>query len=105
MDLRDRRRGQRLAIEGREHARQGTAQVRLDDLAHDGEPLGWDLVAAALELVHQLVGEQALAGGDDLAELDVRGPEALGGDAHPAGQPGLRRRSALPTLAQNPATE
>ena len=37
------------------------------------------------ELGHQLFGEHALAGGEDLAELDVGGPERLEGGAESAG--------------------
>ena len=61
--------------------------------AHDVEGLGRHLVAALLELVDQLLGEEALARGDDLAELDVGRAEALGGDAQPPRQVGLRRAS------------
>jgi hypothetical protein len=41
----------------------------------DVERLGGHLVAAELELADELGGEQALAARDDLAELDVGGPE------------------------------
>ncbi len=51
------------------------------------------LVAALLELGDQLLGEQALAAGDDLAELDVGRAEVLGRDAQPPGDVGPRRRA------------
>ena len=53
---------------------------------------GRHLVAAALELLDQLVREEALARRHDLAELDVRRAEPLEGAAQPARQAGARRR-------------
>ena len=69
------------------------------------ERLGRHLVAAALELGHQLLGEDALAGRDDLAELDVGRAEALGGQPQAAGQVGDRRRAALAAGAGGPQPE
>ena len=88
MDLGDRRRGQRLAVEAAKTRLERAAEVLLDDPAHVGERLGRHPVAAALELVDQLVGEDALAGGDDLAELDVGRAEGLGRDAEAERQAG-----------------
>ena len=45
----------------------GRAEVLLDDAAHDGEGLGRHLVAAQAELGHELLGEEPLARGEDLA--------------------------------------
>ena len=84
------------------------AEVGLDHQAHRVERLGGHLVAAQLELGDQLLGEQALAAGDDLPELDVRRPEALGGGAQAAGHvgtAGLRRGEATAPAAHVPRTE
>ena len=64
------------------------AEVDLDDRADVGERLGRHLVAQQLELGDQLVGEQALAAGDDLAELDVGRAEPLERGAQPPGDAG-----------------
>ncbi len=108
VDLGDRRRGQRRAVEPGEGGLEGGAEVGLDHLPHDRERLGRDLVAAALELLDQLGREEALAGGDDLAELDVGRAERLGGEAQPAGEvgtAGLGRRVAVAALADQPRDE
>ena len=63
------------------------AEVGLDDRPDGLERLGRDPVAEQLELADQLLGEDALAGGEDLAELDVGGTEPLEGLAQPPGQP------------------
>ena len=82
---------------------QRAAEVLLDHLAHDVKRLGRHLVAAQLELVHELGGEDALARGDDLPQLDVRGPQAFRGHPEPAGDAGPAdlRRAGSP-LAQRP---
>ena len=51
------------------------------------EGLGWHPVTQESELVDQFLGEDPLAGRDDLAELDVGGPEAFEGGAQATGQP------------------
>ena len=58
---------------------------------------------SSLNSVDELLGEQPLAAGDDLAELDVGGPEAAEGDAQAPGDrllrlavPPLRRSSSEP---------
>ena len=93
VDLRDRGRGQRRAVDPPEDVFERAPEVVLEDLAHHPERLGRHPVAAELELVDQLGGEDALARADDLAELDVGGPEPLGG---PAQAPGDARRLRLP---------
>ena len=103
--LGDRRRRQRLVVDGGEHLVERPAQVLLDDPAHDRPRLGRHLVAAVLALAHQLLGEQALARRDDLGELDVGGPEVLGGDAQPAGQVGPGRGAALAAGADGPEAD
>ena len=49
---------------------EGATQFLGQDLLDDGPGLGGDLVAAPLELGHQLRREDALARGDDLPQLD-----------------------------------
>ena len=90
--LGDRGGRERLGVEALEHLLERPTEVLLDHAAHDAERLRRHLVAAALELGDQLLGEDALAGADDLAELDVGGPEPLGGQPEPARQHGDRRR-------------
>ena len=75
MDLGDRCRGQGGLVDPLEHVGERTAEVLLDRAAHGVERLGLHLVAALLELADELGREQPLAGGDDLAELDVARPE------------------------------
>ena len=89
--LRDRGRRDRHLVERREELLERAAEVDLDDGAHVGERLGRHLVAEQLELGDQLVGEQALAAGDDLAELHVARAEAL---ERPAGAGRSRRGTA-----------
>ena len=75
--LGDRRRRDRGLVEPLEQLLERTAEVDLDHRAHVGEGLGRHLVAQELELGDQLVGEQALATGDDLAELHVARAQPL----------------------------
>ena len=89
VDLGDRRSSERGLLEVTEHVLEPGAEILLDRDADDVERLGLHLVAALLELGDELGGEQPVAGGDDLAELDVGGPERLGGDAQPVGDLGL----------------
>ena len=103
VDLGDRGGGQRAAVDPAERLVQREAQILLDDLAHDAERFGRDLVAAELELVHQLGGEDALARGDDLPQLDVRRSQAFRGHAQAAGDAGpADLRHARPLLPQHP---
>lgn len=102
VDLRDRRRRHRRLLEGGEDGLDRLAQVLLHDPAHRGERLGGHPVAAALELLDQVVGEHAVTGGDDLAQLDVRRAEALEGEPQTPRQPGAGRVAALAALAHRP---
>ena len=86
--LGDRRRRDRGLVEPLEQLLERAAEVDLDDRAHVGERLGRHLVAQELELGDQLVGEQALATGDDLAELHVARAEPLERRAQPPGDAG-----------------
>ena len=70
-----------------------------------GHGSGGDLVAAPLELGDQLGREDAVARGDDLAQLDVGRAELLGRHPQPARDAGDRRRAAAPALLQVPQPE
>ena len=94
VDLRDRRRRDRLLVELGEERLERPAEVDLDHRAHRVERLGRDLVAQELELGHQLVGEEPLAARDDLAELHVARAERLERAAQPSRDAGTRRRAA-----------
>ena len=94
VDLGDGGRGDGHPVEGDEHLGQGPSQVLLDGPAHGGEGLGRDPVPQQPELLDQLLGEDALARGDDLAELDVGRSQPLEGRPQPAGQTRSRRRGA-----------
>jgi hypothetical protein len=84
VDLGDGGRGDGDAVEGREHLGQRFAQILFHRATHRGEGLGRDAVPQQLELLDQLLGEDALAGRDDLAQLDVGRAEALEGRTQPA---------------------
>ena len=71
VDLGDRGRGEGHPVEGGEDLGQGPTQVLFDGAADRRERLGRHPVAEQPELLDQLLGEDALAGGDDLAQLDV----------------------------------
>ncbi len=100
--LGDRGRGDRRLVERLEQLLERTAEVDLHHCPHVGERLGRHLIAQQLELVDQLVGEEALAAGDDLAELHVARTEPFEGQPQPTGDPGTRRRPA-PLEDQPPA--
>ena len=70
--LRDRRRRERLLGELGEHRLERPAEVGFHHGPDVGEPLRRHLVAQLLELVDELVGEQALEGRDDLARASRR---------------------------------
>ncbi len=102
--LRDRRGGEALARRSaRTRSSSGRAEVLLDDLLDDGERLRRHLIAAALELLDQLVGKDALARRDDLPELDVRRAEPLEGETQPARQ--IRARDAGPPVRRAPTPQ
>ena len=102
VDLGDRCRGDRCAVEGGEDRLDAGAELGLDDLAHRLERFCRHLVAALLHLVDELGGEDALAGAHDLAELDVRGAEALGGLAEAARHPGAGGGPATAPVSGRP---
>ena len=103
--LRDRRRGEGLGVEPREHLLRAAAEVLLHHPADHRERLRRHLVAAPLELRDELLGEDPLAGADDLPELDVGGSEALGGEAQPAGEDGGGLGGATAASTEVPAGE
>ena len=103
VDLGDRGRRHRCALEAGEDLLQGSAQVLLHGGPHDLVALGRDLVAQEPELADQLLGEDPLAGGENLAELDVGGPEAFEGPPQPAGEPGPGCGRALAPVQEVPA--
>ena len=100
VDLGDRRGGQRRALEALEHGLQRLAELGLDGAAHDVERLGRHLIAAALELLDELGREEALTRRDDLAELDERRAQRLGGQPQPAREVG--RAGATPFALVQP---
>ncbi len=102
VDLGDRRGGQRGAFEVGEDILEGSSELALDGGPDRAERFRGHLVAALLELAHQLFGEQALTRGDDLAELDVRRSEVFGGDAQPAGQVGPAGGAVLTATSHPP---
>ena len=102
VDLGDRRGGNRRLGELREHVLERNAEVVLDGTSHVGERLGWNLVAAALELVDQLGREEALTGGDDLTELDERRTERFSGEAQASRQVGDTGRAGSSATAAPP---
>ena len=103
MHLGDRRGRDRLLVELGEQLLDRTAELDLDDGTHILERLGRDLVAEQLELVDELVGEEALAAGDDLAELHVARPETVEGVPQATRDAAARLRSAV--LEHEPACE
>ena len=105
MHLRDRRGRDRGAVEALEHVVERAAEVELHDPAHDVERLGRHAVAQQLELGDQLLGEEAFAARDDLAELDVGRAERREGVAEPARQPAPPGFLPAALVDQVPAAE
>ena len=106
--LGDRRGGERLTVEPVEDVLERAAEVGLDHLTHDLERLGRYVIAQELELRNQLFRKHALTARDDLAELDVGGPEVFGRGPQPSrdvGARGLRCREPVRLLAQRPRQE
>ena len=81
--LGDRGGGERRLVERDEDLVETAAEILLDGAADVIERLRRHLVAAALELADELGRKDAFARRDDLAELDERRPERLGGEAQP----------------------
>ncbi len=98
--LRNRRGGQRLFLEHREHLLGGAAVGLLDDGARDTAVEGWHAVLELGELVGDVRGQQVAARGQRLAELDEDGAQLLQCLAQPFGarrlatahRPGPRRQ-------------
>ncbi len=103
--LRDGCRGQRGVLDRREHRPDGPSQLLGEHTLDQGPRLGRDLVPAPLELGDQLGREDAVARGDDLAQLDVGRAEPLGRDPEPARDARDRRLAAAPPLLQVPQTQ
>ena len=93
------------ALELDEDLVERTTELHLDDMPHAVEVLGGDAVAQQLELGDELLGEEPFAAGDDLAELDVGGPEPPEGDPQPPGDPASTGRAALAALDDDPGAE
>ena len=91
----------RLLVEGREQILEPPAEVDLHDGADVVERLRRHPVAQLLELGDHLVGEQAFAARDDLAELHVARAEATEGLPQATGDPGTRLRP--PVLEDEPS--
>lgn len=75
VDLGDRGCCEGNRIERCEDVVEGSAELALDEDLDCFVGFGGHPVPAQLELLDQLAREQALAGGDDLAEFDVGRPE------------------------------
>ena len=87
--------GQAPVVDAGEDVVEGPTQVLLDHPADLVPGLGRHLVPQLAELGHQLGGEDALARGDDLAQLDVGGAQPLGRPAQP-GREDRRGRAGGP---------
>ena len=73
-----------------------SAQIFLDHGPDGGERLGRHPVPQQSELADQFGRKDALAGREDLAQLDVGRPEGLERHPQPAGQAGTRRLGLAP---------
>ena len=100
--LRDGGGGQRCAPDRGEDRGDGPTEV-LDEHALDDRPrLGRHLVAAPLELGHELGREDAVARGDDLAQLDVGRSQVLCRHPQAVRDAGDRRLATAAALLQVP---
>jgi hypothetical protein len=77
-------------LEAVEDGLEGRLERLLDGLSGGGERHGRHVVQHGAHLFAQPLREEPLAAGDDLPELDVRGPQPLEGEAQ-----GARPRQAL----------
>ena len=100
MDLGNRRGRERNLVERGEDGLDRLTELRLDDGPHRCERLRRHLVPQRLELGDELFGEEALAPGDDLTELHVRGAESLEGALEPTGD--ARARLLAPPFRDVP---
>ena len=105
VDLRDRRRCDRLSFEGGKDGFEGRSEVGLDDSTNEVKRLSRHLVATGDEFLHQLGGEDALAAGDDLAQLDVGRTESLGAMAHATREVGPAVAASLASSDQEPGDQ
>ena len=87
MDLGYGRGSERMMVDGREHRREGPAELLDQDSFDDGPRFGPDPVPAPLELRHELRGEDAVTRSNDLTELDIGRPQLLGRYAESTGYP------------------
>ena len=94
-------------VEGREHLVEGAAEVVLDDARTSSNGSGGTWSRHSLNSATSSSGNRPSPGGDDLAELDVGGPQPLRRPPQPAGQVGHRSgpglgRPAVPPGAPAP---
>ena len=105
--LRNRGGRKRRDVEGGEDLLERPTEVVFDDGAHGGEGLRRDAVAQLAELGNELLGEDALARAEDLAELDVGRTQRAERLLQPSRQPGARvagvARAACRGAATRPA--
>ena len=80
--LGDRRRRERLRVDPREHLVRIAPQLGPQDALHVGVLERAHAIEALAKLAAVRLREEALARRDQLAELDVRGPQVLEGAAH-----------------------
>ncbi len=105
VDLGDGGGGQRGVLDRGEDLVERAPQLLAQDPLDDRPGLGRDLVAAPLELGHQRGREDAVTGGDDLAQLDVGRAELLEGGAQAARQAGHRGLAAPAAVGDGPEGE
>ena len=83
--LADRRGRERRLVDALVDVRDAGAEARLDDVLDRFESDPGDLVLELLQLEDERLGEDVLARGEDLAELDEGRAEVLEHEAHPLG--------------------
>ena len=105
VDLRDRRRCDWLSFEGGKDGFERRSEVGLDDSTNEVKRLSRHLVPAGDKFLHQLGGEDALAAGDDLAQLDVGRTECLGAMAHATREVGPAVTASLASPDQEPGDQ
>ena len=105
VDLGDGSRRQGLGIDGGEHLAGIAAELLRDHLLDHGPGLGRYLIATPLELRHELRGEDPIARGHNLSELDVRRPQPLCCDPQATGDSGDLLRTPAPPFRDVPQAE